>query len=80
MPRRMLRDTGPSDALLLRVEQVAARLGLGRSYTYTLIKAGTWPVVRIGKSVRIPAAALSEWVQRQYSLQPSLPVKQEGAA
>lgn len=51
--------------LLLRIPEAAARLGLGRSTMYELIQAGELPVVRIGKSVRIPASRLEAWVELQ---------------
>ena len=51
--------------LLLRPNEVQQALGLGRSKVYELIAEGELPVVRIGRAVRVPAAALEEWVQRQ---------------
>ena len=55
--------------LLLRVPEAAARLGLGRSTVYELIQAREISVIRIGKAVRIPAAALEAWVERQVAEQ-----------
>jgi excisionase family DNA binding protein len=48
--------------LLLRVEEVAQLLGLGRTRTFQMVSAGQLPVVRIGRFVRIPRAALEEWI------------------
>ena len=42
------------DRLLLRVEEAALRLGIGRSKTYDLINAHVIPSVRIGRSLRVP--------------------------
>jgi excisionase family DNA binding protein len=56
---------GTDEQLLLRIPEAAARLGLGRSTVYELIQAGDLPVVRIGKAVRIPAARLMAFVERQ---------------
>ena len=53
------------DQLLLRPEEVQEALGLGRSKTYELIASGQLPVVRIGRCVRVPAAGLRRWVERQ---------------
>ena len=50
---------------LLRVDEVAKYLSLGRSKTYELLATGELPAVRIGRSVRVPAAALQRWVERQ---------------
>ena len=51
--------------LLLTVPEACAQLGLGRSKLYELLNAGTFPTVRIGRAVRIPAKALEDWVARQ---------------
>ena len=50
------------DQLLLRPEEAARVLGIGRSKVYELLAAGELPVVRIGRATRIPAAALQRWV------------------
>ena len=48
---------------LLRVEEAARYLGLGRSKLYQLIAADRMPVVRIDRSVRISRSALLAWVE-----------------
>ncbi len=53
------------DQMLLRAEEVQRVLGLGRSKIYEMIAAGELPVVRIGRSVRVPADALRQWVERK---------------
>lgn len=58
-------STELDDRLLLRLPEAAARLGLGRSTVYELIQRGELPVVRVGRAVRIPVAALQGWVERQ---------------
>ncbi len=58
-------EESTKNKLLLSVPAAAARLSLGRSKFLELLYAGTWPTVRIGRAVRIPAAALEEWVARQ---------------
>jgi excisionase family DNA binding protein len=54
------------ERLLLRVEEVAEMLSLGRSKTYELIASGAIPVVRLGRCVRVPAPALRRWLETQY--------------
>jgi excisionase family DNA binding protein len=49
---------------LLRPEEVAQRLNLSRSTIYVLLH-GDLPSIRIGRSRRIPASALREWLNRQ---------------
>ena len=53
------------DQLLLRAEEVRQALGLSRSKIYEMMASGELPVVRIGRSVRVPADALREWVAHQ---------------
>jgi len=52
------------EKLLLRPSEAADVLGIARSRTYALIAAGELPSVRIGKSVRVPLAALHAWINR----------------
>lgn len=51
------------DRLLLKVNEAADRVGIGRSKAYELVQSGEWVSVRIGRCVRIPAAWLEEWVE-----------------
>ncbi len=51
------------DRLLLRPREVAVATGLSRSMVYELIGRAELPVVRVGKSVRVPVAALQEWIR-----------------
>jgi excisionase family DNA binding protein len=52
----------PAFPLLLRVTEVAQILGVGRTKVFALLKTGELPVVRIGRSVRIPYRELREWI------------------
>jgi excisionase family DNA binding protein len=47
---------------LLRVEEAARVLQIGRTKVYELIGAGGLPVIRIGRSVRIPRRGLERWI------------------
>ncbi len=51
--------------LLLTVRQVQAELNLSRTTVYTLIAEGSLPVVRFGRSIRIPRKALEERIEQQ---------------
>ena len=46
---------------LIDVPTAAAVLGIGRSLAYDLVRTDRWPtpVLRVGKLIRIPTAALS---------------------
>ena len=50
------------DRLLLRVEEAAKLLGVGRSKAWELIWARDLPVIRIGRLVRIPRSELERWI------------------
>lgn len=53
---------------LLRVEQVAVALGVHRSTVFELLRKGELPVLRIGRSVRIPRRALQAWIDDRTEL------------
>ncbi len=53
------------EPLLLRPTEVATLLGLGRSTIFALLAAGDLPVIRIGRSVRVPRAALELWIDER---------------
>jgi excisionase family DNA binding protein len=65
------------ERMLLKPTEAAEVIGLGRSKTYELISKGLIPSVRIGKSVRVPVAALRNWVEQQLREQQQL--KEESA-
>lgn len=48
---------------LLTVRQAAKRLNLGINRTYGLANAGLLPCIKIGATIRIPAAALERWIE-----------------
>jgi excisionase family DNA binding protein len=51
------------DQALLRAEDVARVLNIGRSKAYELMASGQLPVVRIGRSIRVPAKGFREWLE-----------------
>ena len=53
------------EPLLLKAGDVAKLLGLGRSKVFGMLAVGELPVVRIGRSVRVPRAALEDWIAEQ---------------
>lgn len=50
------------ERVLLRPEEVAAMLGIGRSIVFELLRTGELRSVKIGKSRRIPRVAVHEYV------------------
>lgn len=55
--RRRLAENG-----LLTVQEAAQFLRLGRTSTYELISRGKLPVVRFGRAVRVPKAAVVQLI------------------
>ena len=60
MTEEQLRGLPP----VVDVPTAAAVLGVGRTAAYELIRAGHWPtpVLRLGKLIRVPTAALLDLV------------------
>jgi excisionase family DNA binding protein len=50
--------------LLLKVEEAAIRLGLGRTIVWGLVSTGELESVTIGRSRRVPVEALDAYVER----------------
>jgi excisionase family DNA binding protein len=54
------------EPLLVRPEEAARILALGRSKLYEMLAAGEiGPVIKIGRATRIPVSALHKWMDRQ---------------
>lgn len=52
------------DRLCVTVPEAAAMLGISRNFAYELVKQGKLPVVRFGKRVLIPRAALEKMLEK----------------
>jgi excisionase family DNA binding protein len=59
------------ETLMLRPTEAAAAIGIGRSKVYELLASGELPSVRIGASVRVPVAALRDWIDGKLAQQRS---------
>jgi excisionase family DNA binding protein len=53
---------GVENRQLLRAEEAAHLLGIGRTKIYEMIARGEIPALRIGRLVRVPRDALEEWI------------------
>lgn len=53
-----------SRRLLLRVEEAAERLGIGRTLMYELVSRGDVESVPVGRLRRIPVECLDEYIAR----------------
>lgn len=53
------------EKLLLKPMEVAEILSIGKTTIYELLKTGEIPSIRIGRSIRIPAKAIEEWIEKE---------------
>jgi len=53
------------EQLLISITDAARLAGVGRTVAYQLAHSQQWPVVKIGRSVRINRRRLEEWVEEQ---------------
>jgi excisionase family DNA binding protein len=60
----MARVLGEFPVLLVRPEDSAIALGIGRTKVYELMRSGTLRSVKIGGLRRIPAMALADFVAK----------------
>lgn len=70
MDRKAPRPASP-DAVLLRPEEAAHALGLGRAKIYSLIASGELASVKIGWNRRIPRSAITEYIEHLTAGQPA---------
>jgi excisionase family DNA binding protein len=57
---RFISDQLGDDHLVLSVAETGALLGLSRAFAYELVARGELPVVRFGRRIVVPKAALLE--------------------
>jgi excisionase family DNA binding protein len=56
---------GEVDRLTLTAEEAACLLGISRGLAYELARCGKLPVVRLGRRILIPRAALEKMLSQQ---------------
>jgi len=54
-----------SEPLLLRAEEAAKLLQVGRNKVYELAAAGEIPSLHVGRQLRIPLEELRQWIRRR---------------
>ena len=50
--------------LTLSVEEAAAELGICAKSVYALARREDFPIIKLGRRIRIPREGLREWVER----------------
>ena len=53
------------EKILLKPTEAAETLGIGRTRVYEMLASGELPSIRLGRSIRVPVAALKQWIERQ---------------
>ena len=49
---------------LLRAEEVAERLAISKAFAYQLMRTGSLPVLRLGRSIRVREQDLEQFISR----------------
>jgi excisionase family DNA binding protein len=62
-----------AEKLLVNVSEAASMVSIGRSTAYALVAKGEWPIVKVGRTCKVPVAALRKWVRRQTRSDLALP-------
>ena len=52
------------ERLTLTIPEAAGLLGIGQTLAYEMASAGLLPVLRLGRVIRIPKAALTRWIEK----------------
>jgi len=50
------------ERMLLRPAEAAEAIGVSRSRMYELLASGELPSIHVGRTVRVPVAALQAWI------------------
>ena len=55
----------PNQKITLTVEDIAHILEIGKSKAYELVKTPGFPLLKIGRQIRIPTHAFYTWINKQ---------------
>jgi len=58
------------EQLLLSVPQMARRLSIGKTQAWAIVGRGEVPVIKIGRSTRVPKDAVDDWALSRSSVHP----------
>lgn len=59
-------DRPLSEVRLLTVAEVAATLRLSKMTVYRMVKSGALPALKVGRSVRVPAQVVDDFLRRSF--------------
>jgi excisionase family DNA binding protein len=52
------------EQVLLKIDEAATRLGVGRSFLYAAIQRGELGTVKLGRARRVPTSEIAAYIQR----------------
>lgn len=70
----VLSSTHSSDRLAFRIDEACARLGIGRTSLYELVKTGQIKLIKIAGRSLVPASELERLIQRQLPREKQTPL------
>ena len=53
---------------MLKVKDIQHICNISRSEAYKLVNSGEFPIVRIGRAIRIPQLKFEEWLQKKQEI------------
>lgn len=62
----MTEEHALSDMTFLTVAEVAEKIRVSRMTVYRLVHAGDLPAVRVGRSLRVPERAVTDYLRTRY--------------
>lgn len=63
------------EKLTIGVDELAATMGISRPKAYELANSEGFPIIRVGRRIRIPISAFEHWLEVQASERSQLSVK-----
>lgn len=66
------------DNLVYTVEEIQKNMKISRTKSYELVNSAVFPVIKIGKAIRIPAKPFHEWLEKEMPAVSALKEHQKG--
>lgn len=63
------------DKATFGVDELATTMGISRPKAYELVNSDGFPVIRVGRRIRIPVSAFQRWLDEQASERVQIAVK-----
>lgn len=63
------------EKMTIGVDELATEMGISRPKAYELVNSDGFPIIRVGRRIRIPVSAFEHWLEVQASERAQLAVK-----